>query len=282
MRFAILFLESSVAVLSFWVLDLSQPRLVVLTPLVAALVSLACFGLGRGLSRLHEHQPKSAGSYVACSMFSNVGLTLGGFLCFMLLGEQGLSVALLYSAYFIPFFFSVGFGVARSYNSAHKASLLDAVKDFCTNPLSLSPNLGLVAGIILDVAGVPRPQFLGTVNQILVYTAVGVYSAAIGLTMRFGRVRAFLPECLSMAALKFLATPLIGLLIGWLLGCGNILDGLLLKVVFVEACMPVAIFALVLTKLFDLDQDLANSCWLVTTFGVVLMLPGMAWVVRMM
>ncbi|MBM4084277.1 MAG: hypothetical protein FJ272_05765, partial [Planctomycetes bacterium] len=121
MRFAILFLESSVAVLSFWVLDLSQPRLVVLTPLVAALVSLACFGLGRGLSRLHEHQPKSAGSYVACSMFSNVGLTLGGFLCFMLLGEQGLSVALLYSAYFIPFFFSVGFGVARSYNSAHKA-----------------------------------------------------------------------------------------------------------------------------------------------------------------
>ena len=50
-------------------------------------------------------------------------------------------------------------------------------------------------------------------------------------------------------------------------------DGLVFKVVLVLTSMPVAFNALVAASIFDLDLDMANSCWLVTTLGLIIVLP---------
>jgi len=48
------------------------------------------------------------------------------------------------------------------------------------------------------------------------------------------------------------------------LGLGQMENGLPLKVVLILSSMPVGFIAMVPPTLYDLDIDLANSCWLVT------------------
>jgi hypothetical protein len=50
-------------------------------------------------------------------------------------------------------------------------------------------------------------------------------------------------------------------------------DGLPFKVALVLSSMPVAFNALVAASIYDLDLDLANSCWLVTTAALVVIMP---------
>lgn len=68
-----------------------------------------------------------------------------------------------------------------------------------------------------------------------------------------------------MAAIKFLILPAAVTSVGILLDYGKMLDGLPLKVLIILSSMPVGFLALVPPVLYDLDVDLANSCWLFTT-----------------
>jgi predicted permease len=56
-------------------------------------------------------------------------------------------------------------------------------------------------------------------------------------------------------------------------GYGNIQNGLPLKVVLILSCMPVAFNALIPPSIYNLDLDLANSCWFSTTALLVVVLP---------
>ena len=41
----------------------------------------------------------------------------------------------------------------------------------------------------------------------------------------------------------------------------------------IASSMPVAFNAVVVTSIYDLDLELANSCWLITTGSLLLVLP---------
>ncbi|MCF2142069.1 MAG: AEC family transporter [Candidatus Heimdallarchaeota archaeon] len=140
----------------------------------------------------------------------------------------------------------------------------------------------LFLGLLLDFSGVKRPQIVGTVSRNLIYLDVALYTFAIGLTVRVRKIVKYLREDLSLSVLKFVLSPLIAVGIAYLLGCHRILGGLPLKVVFIESCMPVAIFSLVLSRLLDLNQDLANSAWIFTTFAVLPLIPLIYFVMRLL
>jgi predicted permease len=203
-------------------------------------------------------------------MFSNVGLSMGSFISFLLLQQQGLSMGSLYAAYFVPFFFTVGMVVVRRYSANEEHSTLGMIRRFFCDPISIAPNLGILAGLTANfLSGGHRPEALKPLATGLLLTTVSIYSVGIGLSMRFGRIARFWRDCLGMSFVKFVAAPLIGLSVGLFLGCHEISGGLALKVVLIQSSMPVAIFALVMCKLFDLDMDVANSCWLFTTLATV-------------
>jgi predicted permease len=61
--------------------------------------------------------------------------------------------------------------------------------------------------------------------------------------------------------------------VGYLIGYGAIDNGLPLKVVMILSAMPVAFNALIPPSIFDLDLDLANSCWFFTTSLLIIVLP---------
>jgi predicted permease len=61
--------------------------------------------------------------------------------------------------------------------------------------------------------------------------------------------------------------------VAYLIGYGAIDNGLPLKVVMILSAMPVAFNALIPPSIFDLDLDLANSCWFFTTSLLIIVLP---------
>ena len=81
--------------------------------------------------------------------------------------------------------------------------------------------------------------------------------------------------------LTTILVPLIVSITAFLLGYGKIEEGLPLKIVIILSSMPVAFTAIIPPSIYDLDLDLANSCWLVTTLGLALILPLSAYIISL-
>ena len=72
---------------------------------------------------------------------------------------------------------------------------------------------------------------------------------------------------------NFVLVPVCAGALAYRIGFAHVDAGLPLKVVIVLSAMPVAFNALIPPSIYDLDLDLANSCWFVTTALLVLVLP---------
>ena len=271
-RFAIRSLIPMVVGFAFWRMDLSNRRILTL-PLFAAALSTIQLFLGIWMANLQGLDRQKKGSFVTCSMVSNVGYPLAGFLCFVLFGEIGFSLTVLYCLYFGPYLYTVTFYAAEHYSSEGRVRITDTLKNFFTDGIRLFPFLGIICGLALNLLGIERPESITTFNKVLVPMTTAVYLFGIGLTVRFSQLRHYRRECALISVIKFVISPIIGLGMGYLLGYHNILDGLVLKVVFLESAMPVGISVLMLPALFKLDQDLSNSCWIVTTVLLIPILP---------
>ena len=151
-----------------------------------------------------------------------------------------------------------------------------------TEDIRLFPTLGFLCGIFLNLAKISRPEFFGYALKILVPVATFGYYSSIGLTFSFSTVKRFKSACLSMSVIKFIISPAIGLGMAYLMGYHKILDALPMKIVLIESCMSVALSALLLTVFFDIDRDLSNACWLVTTFMMLLIIPLLVVIIGVM
>jgi malate permease and related proteins len=201
-------------------------------------------------------RPQS-GSFLTCAFFSNLGY-LGAFTAFALFGEPAYALCMLYLVFFVPCFYTLGFGIAARYG--HVRDALGA-KALFSDRLRFYPFMGLVVGVLLSLLRVPRPVPLEWLNHMLIPTDTALYLIAIGSQLTFSSPRPWLRACLAMSAIKFLYTPFIA----WLLVLVFRLDGLAKLVVLLEAATPVAVSPLVLPLLFGLDRKLANALWLFTT-----------------
>jgi predicted permease len=101
------------------------------------------------------------------------------------------------------------------------------------------------------------------------------------MAMKFRKISAYLPECVSISLIKFVLVPVLASLPAYFLGYGHIQNGLPLKVVIILSSMPVAFNALIPPSIYNLDLDLANSCWFFTTALLVAVLPMLLLVINM-
>jgi len=277
--FMMIYLFPFVIIVSIWKLHISAG--LILLPIVGALTAISTIIPSLIISRIFSFTRNQTGSYVGAAMLSNVGLTLGAFVCFVLLGEDGLSYALIYITYFIPFFFTVMFYIASLYSGVSRPGFGESLKKAFLEPVSLVPNLAIIAGFTLNLAGINRPSFLQSINEFAIYIANFSFLFACGLTFDFSKMRGYFREAISILPIKFVFSPLVGLGLVFLLRLGNVNDTLLLRVIFIESSMPVAVFAMVLPQFFPLDQNLANSTWIVTTIGFLFFAPVLVYVLQM-
>ncbi len=264
-----------------WSIKIDDPRIATL-PFLGSFSLFLGGALALAFSRMLRLNRTEAGSLFVCGFFVNLG-AIGGLICYVFLGEAGFGFVPIYRLFEEFLYYMVGFPVARFFASeVHEGeTYVDRFRKTSLDPLILVSVFSITAGGALNLSGLPRPEFYRTVNSVLIPLTTIVFLIPIGMAMKVGKVRHYLRECVLLSLVRFLAVPVIVSSLALLLGYRQIGEGLVLKVVMVLSSMPVAFMALIPPSLYDLDLDLANSCWLFSTGLLVLVLPWLYFVIQL-
>ena len=279
-RTALLFVNPLAIVGALWVVNIESVRLAAL-PLNGLFAILSGGALALAAAKVLRLEPRKAGAMYGCGSFTNIG-SIGALVCFIFLGEQGFALVPIYKLFEELSYYSIGFPVAKYYSATQTTeSTMDRIRSLSKDPFILVALSSIVLGALLNRSSIPRPAFFGTLVSICVPLGTVLLLTSIGLALRLRRVRDYLKECFSVSLIKFLFVPILASSLAYLLGFGDIDEGLPLKVVIILSSMPVAFNALIPPSIYDLDLDLANSCWFFTTAMLLVVLPLLLAVLRM-
>jgi predicted permease len=272
-KFALLFINPVAVVGAIWTIQVNDGRMAAF-PLLGICGILLGGWLAFRASKFLKLEREKAGSFFTCGSFSNMG-TLGGLICYIFLGEMGFALVAFYRVFEEFTYYAVGFPIAKLYSTEihEKENWKGRLKRVGTDVFILVSLSSLLLGGLLNLSGLKRPETYREINSVLIPLGAFVLLTSIGLAMRVKKIRDYLKECLVISAIKFLIVPATMTLTAFLMGYGKIENGLPLKVVLILSSMPVAFMALIPPSLYDLDMDLANSCWFFTTSMLIVVLP---------
>lgn len=256
-----------------WIVSFGDMRVVWLP--VVGLVALLSGGLlGIAAARLLKVSRARVGVLYCCGSFTNIG-AIGALVCFMFLGEAGFALVALYKMFEEITYYTIGFPIARYFggSDAAQGTLTQRIAGVVKDPFVATILCAFFLGLLLNLTGVPRPPVMEIITTLCVPAGTFVLIFSIGLGMRFSSIRQHLDKCWAVAAIKFICIPVIACSLAYLVNLHEVAQGLPFKVVLILSSMPVAFNALVAASIFDLDLDLANSLWLVTTCLLLIVLP---------
>jgi hypothetical protein len=279
-RSGMIYLDPLNIILALWGQSFAHPKMLVL-PVIGLAIALLATVPAWVVTRVRRTPPRRAGVLVGASLFSNLGPTFGTFLSYVLAGEAGFAAATLFTVYFYPTFYTLGLLVGRRYSTGAALSPGRFIADAMRDAANRNPVLAVFVGLLLGAFGPARPAFCEHVTAVVVPVTTLVYLVGIGMTLNPGRVRDYVPHGAVMGAVKFIYTPLLGLGFAWLYRVLNPADAVSPQVIFLQSCMPTAIFSLIMANLFDLDRDLANTLWLLTNAAGILLSPAILWLAGM-
>jgi len=265
----LIFIEPLIVFWSVWALDLTTNLFIL--PLSGLLIAL--FGMLAGVifNILLNLRDKKKTTFLISAGLSNQGFTMGGFLCYLLFGEKGLALSVIFISYFMPFVFLFIFPYAKRaglQRQTARATFLKRAKPFFLN-LQNMPLYAIVMAVFFQVSGLKRPAVHFPLEPLLL-ASVGLYYLSLGIHFKSVHIRGGLKENLALAAVKFLIIPAAAISV---LG-GLPFDPAFKQVIMLESLMPAAIYSVVSSILFDLDSGLASGMFVLNTlFFLVLVLP---------
>ena len=270
---AIFYLNPFVFGGAIWALDMSDIRIFALPFLGAFAVT---FGgvLGYVAASVFNMPRKQRGVMVTCGSFTNIG-SIGALITFIILGETAVAIIPFYKFFETFLYYGVGFPYAKSMSETitETETAFDRLKNILSDRVLQVTLTSWVVGLSLNVLGVPRPAFYSNLIGVLIPLVSLSMLSSIGMALRFGKMREYMREASAIALIKFVAIPTsVYLLASWV-GLGSVNGGLPLKVVTILASMPVAFTAMVPPTLYDLDVDLANTAWMLTTSLLLVVVP---------
>lgn len=269
---ALLFVNPVAIVGAIWIVSVKNASLMAL-PFIGLFALLTGGALALGAARLLKLEAKRKGTLYGCGAFTNIG-SIGALICFVFIGETGFALVPIYKIFEELSYYSIGFPIAKYYSSSvQDEGALDRLKSLARDPFILVALSSIILGGLLNFSGLPRPAVYKTINSIFVPLGTIMLLTSIGLAMKFRRVSDYLKECVSISVIKFILVPILASTLAYLIGFGSIDNGLPLKVVIILSSMPIAFTALIPPSIYDLDLDLANSCWFFTTALLVVVLP---------
>jgi len=217
---------------------------------------------------------KQKAVYFVSGGFSNLG-SLGSLIAFILLGEEGFALVAFYIFLERIWYFGVGFPYAKSHSldEGQRDSFKIILKRMFVDPFVLTTLLSMIAGIALNLSGLNRPDTFESINAVLVPLGSVFILISIGMGMKLGAVGNYIKHGLFMVMIKGLIIPFLVVSVSYFLGMGDIAGGLPLKVILILSAMPIGFTALVPPSIYDLDLDMANSCWLISNGALLLIVP---------
>lgn len=267
---AVLIIATPIITLAaFWIVDFSNISLVALPFMGAAALGFGSL-LGVLASKMLGHNKLQTGSMFCCGSSTNFG-SIGGLLCFAFFGEIGYSFAVMYCLFLTPSLYLLSFPGASYYSDENSDKSL--LKRLMGDKLVIIFFISLIAGVTLNLLGIERPAFLGTLNEYLIPTSSFFMVMSLGYTMRFSQIKHYPKEIAVMSVIKYIINPIFIIGISYLLGLNNYGDGTLFKVLVVLSALPVGFNALIPMNIYKLEVNLGNSCWIVTTLSLVVVIP---------
>jgi len=279
-KIALLFVNPIAITGAIWVVSIQDMRLAAL-PIIGVFALLSGGVLALLAARLLALEPSKTGAIFGCGSFTNIG-SIGALICFVVLGENGFALVPIYKLFEELTYYAVGFPIAKYYSSSAKdEQISQRLIGLARDPFILVALASIILGGILNLSGVTRPTAFKSIVALFVPLGTILLLASIGMALKLRRVRDYIQECVAVSLIKFILVPVFAVSLAYLIGFGNIDNGLPLKVVVILSAMPVAFNALIPPSIYDLDLDLANSCWFFTTAMLVVMLPVLLVVVSL-
>ncbi|MBU1566671.1 MAG: AEC family transporter [Proteobacteria bacterium] len=264
-----------------WVVHFSDLRIALL-PIVGVSALSIGGALGVLFARISGASPRQSGVLFCCSSFTNIG-AIGALVCYMFLGEAGFALVALYKMFEEIAYYTIGFPIARYYSGNardEEKPVLVRIVGIISDPFVASILTAFLAGVVLNLTGIRRPPVFETINSLFIPAGTFVLIVSIGLGMQLSRIGHHLRAGLAVTFIKSVLIPAAVTTLAWLAGFGDIDNGLPLKVVLILSSMPVAFNSLVAASIYDLDLDLANSCWLISTLSLCIVMPWLFWILQ--
>lgn len=266
--------------LAIWNLRIPDVRLMAIP-----FIGLGTLVLGGAIGLLSGKAMKlpnrKIGALFGCCSFTNIG-AVGALICIVFIGEEAFALVALYKLFEETYYYVIAFPIAKYFSSSEQEieTLPARLKRVFTDTFVVAILSAVSIGTILNVSGIPRPPIFATINSIIVPLGTVTVLTSIGMALRFSNIRAYTKECLTTVSIKFILAPIAATSVAYLLGFHTFMDGLPLKVVLVCSSMPVAFNALIPPTLYDLDLDLANSCWLASMVSLLVVLPMLFFIIQ--
>ncbi len=271
-KIALLGLSPIATIGAIWILSFDNIRIILL-PVIGVLAmftgGFAALAIGKAL----KLKPRQAGAFFTCGAMTNIG-SVGALVVFVFLGESAFALVPFYKLFEAIVYYAIWFPIAKNFSpsvqqDAHTSKFLK----IATDPFFLVAITNIVIGFTLNTSGIVRPAFYNQLNAIVVPTSSLLLLMSIGMAMKFGRIKAHIRPALIISAIKFLFVPFVATGTAYMLGLGKIDNGLPLKVILILSSMPAGFTALVPPSIYDLDIDLANAGWMVTTALLIVVIP---------
>jgi len=209
--------------------------------------------------------PKSHGTFVITASLSNHGFTLGGYICYLLIGEQGLALSYIFLLYFVFYLFLFIFPYARWIQASEEKI---STKQFIISSLINVRNIPLYTtlfAIMLKKCQILRPPIDINIEYFLLIS-ISIYYFSLGLTYSITQQISYKKPHIVLIIIKFMISPLIA----WVLTILLPLDATMQSVVMIESFMPVAILSVVVSIIFDLDTRMASNLFVWNTIVFLL------------
>lgn len=232
-------------------------------PLIGLVISVAGLLALYMLGRRWGYDRPSLGTLAATGALSNQGYFLGGYLCFLLAGETGLALSVVFILYWNVTVYGLLFPIARwaSGESEHLSfAPVSAIWQLVTD-LRAIPLPGFLLGLLLNRLDVARPEVVANYLQVAPPLSILVVLFGVGLSIEASELCAHSRMVWAASATKFILMPSIAVAMAFGMG----LEGNDLLVVVIESACPAAIFSVVISTLFNLNPRLAAALLVWTT-----------------
>jgi len=267
MRYTILLVDAPLFMYSFWILDLAKLRHYAPVPVIATLLVVLPLWLTPFWARRLLSKKTAQGSFILSAAFSNVGTTGGAFICYLLFGLPGLSLAYLFLLPYPILIFTLGFSTAKHHACDCQLKLKDYFLNLTTNLISIIPLAAIALGVLLNASALQPPAVSASWADIWIKLGLGMMCLAIGMTLRLQHIFSRWKLITALGLIKFLGIPTLALLLVSLTyGSWTLFPA---KVILIQSAMPPAIYAVITANLFGLDRDLVNALWFSTTLLLI-------------
>jgi hypothetical protein len=283
MSVAIVGCDAPIAWLAIWFLQIDSK--VWKVPVAGAAVGVATCLMGLLAARLRRMPAADAAVFGLQAGMGNVGYTLGGAICFVLWGLQGLALEQMYCVMWPFFGFLFCFPIGRHYGEtaartgescplgAGPGGAAPSPAAYAVRTLGRSladlrslPLYTAALGLAINLAGAAPPEAVRDWHIIDILMVIGIFMqfGGVGMTVHGRRMPQFWKRALGSAALKFVASPALMLGATLALGMAAGPDLRPFYVCILLAAMPTAIYSVLIANLFGLNRDLANTTFILT------------------